>query len=477
MCGSDMSALEDTTKQHYIYFFDPEYVSQMRTPGFDPHLDIAQLANLLTPEQVEEHKKGIKSYKKERNIAKVVNFSCLPIDNTQVLTKEGWKDYKSLKIGEEIFSLNIERNELELTKIDNLYEYKNAEVLSLSNSYFYFECTPNHRWLTSRRHKTRNKPVWRTTQFVEARDLTTEDSLIVSAQYKNVKEIYRDEDIFKRLDLPQFSKKDIDYTSLIINMSYRQREIFIKSYCSNKYLAEFSRGNILDAFLLALTLNGYFYNVSSKTVYKNNKCVNVHIYNRNHVTCQRIKKNTVRNTDVFCLSNKNQTFIAKQGNKVVITGNSVYGAGPPKIAESIGISLEEATKIHKTYWERNKAVKQTANAFKKKVTNYDGITQMWLLNPISKLWISLRYEKDAFSSGNQSSGVFCFDTWLKYIRKRGIKISYQYHDEIMLVVPKEKKEELEQVLKDAIEDANKELKLNVPLGISVDFGKNYKEVH
>lgn len=49
--------------------------------------------------------------------------------------------------------------------------------------------------------------------------------------------------------------------------------------------------------------------------------------------------------------------------------------------------------------------------------------------------------------------------------------------EIMLVVPKEKKEELEQVLKDAIEDANKELKLNVPLGISVDFGKNYKEVH
>ena len=46
-----MSSLEDTTKQHYMYFFDLEYVTQMRVPGFDPHLDVAVLSGLLTEEE------------------------------------------------------------------------------------------------------------------------------------------------------------------------------------------------------------------------------------------------------------------------------------------------------------------------------------------------------------------------------------------------------------------------------------------
>lgn len=44
LMGSDMSSLEDRTKQHYMYFFDPEYVESMMKPDFDPHLDLAQFA-------------------------------------------------------------------------------------------------------------------------------------------------------------------------------------------------------------------------------------------------------------------------------------------------------------------------------------------------------------------------------------------------------------------------------------------------
>ena len=51
LCGCDLSALEDSTKQHYIYFFDPKYVKEMRTEGFDPHLDIGVLAGLITEEE------------------------------------------------------------------------------------------------------------------------------------------------------------------------------------------------------------------------------------------------------------------------------------------------------------------------------------------------------------------------------------------------------------------------------------------
>ena len=158
LCGADMSALEDTTKQHYMYYYDPEYVTQMRVPGFDPHVDIAVLAGILTEEQAEEHKNGTVDHSAARSKAKTVNFA------------------------------------------------------------------------------------------------------------------------------------------------------------------------------------------------------------------------------------------------------GIYGAGAPKIAQSTGMSLIDAQKLHKTYWERNKAVKLVAKNAKHKTVKFNGQEQMWLLNPISGFWYSLRTEKDKFSTLNQGTG-------------------------------------------------------------------------
>lgn len=58
LCGSDMAALEDRTKQHYMYPHDPEYVETMLEEGYCPHVDIAVLAKYLTKEQEERHKTG-----------------------------------------------------------------------------------------------------------------------------------------------------------------------------------------------------------------------------------------------------------------------------------------------------------------------------------------------------------------------------------------------------------------------------------
>lgn len=233
-CGSDMSSLEDTTKQHYMYFYDPDYVTQMRVPGFDPHLDIAVLSGMLTPEQVNDHKlfeatKGEQgtSYKKIRSKAKVVNFS------------------------------------------------------------------------------------------------------------------------------------------------------------------------------------------------------------------------------------------------------GIYGAGAPKIALTTGMSIEEATLLHKIYWERNKSVKQIAKDCVVKTVR----DQMWLYNPVSGFWYSLRTDKDRFSTLNQGTGVYCFDTHVKNVRKQGIKINLQYHDEVGFSFVKTEKEEIKGKLYKAIDLTNEQLCLNVPLGISIDIANNYGEAH
>ena len=241
LCGSDMTALEDTTKQHYMYFFDPEYVKLMRVPGFDPHLDIGLLANMITPEDAEF--------------------------------------FKAFKKG-------------------------------------LLEKTPEN------------------------------------------------EEKFHHIE-------------------------------GERYLA--------------------------------------------------------KTTNFAC----------------------VYGAGPPKISRTTGMSLDRATLLHTIYWKRNKAVKQvSANVITKVVA---GTT--FLFNPVSKLWYILRVVKDSFSVLNQSTGVYCFDSCIREYRARGIKISLQYHDEVMFLLKKIEQEDVKEKIIVSVAEVNGKVKLNVPLGCSIDFGMNYSLIH
>jgi hypothetical protein len=239
-CGSDMVAIEDSTKQHYMYFYDPQYVTEMRTPGFDPHISIAILANLLTYEEGEEFKY--------------------------------------------------------LDKLD---------------------------------------------------DLTTEQ-MFKYARYKKARSL-------------------------------------------------------------------------AKTV--NFGCV--------------------------------------------------YGAGPPKIALTTGMPLSQARLLHTTYWQRNKAVKLiAADCLVKTVYG-----QMWLYNPVSNFWYSLRADKDRFSTLNQGTAVFCFDTQVRNVRRQGITISLQYHDELGFPFLKRDEDDIRRKLNNAIKETNDMLQLNVPMGISIDISSNYAEAH
>ena len=76
LCGSDMSSLEDRTKQHYMWSHDPAYVKEMQTPDFDPHLALAEFAGALSPEQVKAHKSKEEDFSKIRHLYKTANYSC-----------------------------------------------------------------------------------------------------------------------------------------------------------------------------------------------------------------------------------------------------------------------------------------------------------------------------------------------------------------------------------------------------------------
>lgn len=154
--------------------------------------------------------------------------------------------------------------------------------------------------------------------------------------------------------------------------------------------------------------------------------------------------------------------------------SAVYGVGKAKLARELGISVKEAGKLLTAYWQRNWSVKKVSEEqYVKKLK--DG--SMWLLNPLSGFYHSLRYEKDIFSTLNQSTGVYVFDAWVLHCRCMGIIIQGQIHDEIFFSCPQNNKKITEGLLHKAMEMTNGKLKLNVNISIDVKFGPTYASVH
>ncbi len=150
-----------------------------------------------------------------------------------------------------------------------------------------------------------------------------------------------------------------------------------------------------------------------------------------------------------------------------------YGAGPQRLSLTANISLKKAQQVWDTYWEKNWAIKEVAKH--QTVRTVRG--QMWLLNPISGFWYSLRYEKDIFSTLVQGSASYVFDEWVREFRKVRPQLTAQFHDEVVLCIKKGFREQAIKMLDDAITTLNNRLKLNRELGIGTQFGARYSHIH
>lgn len=54
--GSDLSSLEDRVKHSFMLPHDPEYVETMQSPDYDPHLQMAVTAGMITEDELEFYK-------------------------------------------------------------------------------------------------------------------------------------------------------------------------------------------------------------------------------------------------------------------------------------------------------------------------------------------------------------------------------------------------------------------------------------
>lgn len=150
-----------------------------------------------------------------------------------------------------------------------------------------------------------------------------------------------------------------------------------------------------------------------------------------------------------------------------------YGAGIPRLMVTCDCDRATATKVHKAYWKRNWAIKAVSK--EQKVQTIDG--QTYLQNPVSKFWYVLRTEKDIFSTLVQGTAAYCFDTWLRFVLSKREQLTGQFHDEFILTVRKGHRDEVTSFLNETIQETNDYLNLNRELGISIEFGNTYADIH
>lgn len=103
--------------------------------------------------------------------------------------------------------------------------------------------------------------------------------------------------------------------------------------------------------------------------------------------------------------------------------------------------------------------------------------QMWLFNPVSEFWYSLRFVKDVFSTLVQGTASYVFDLWVFNIIEERPQLTGQFHDEVCLEITEGYENQCKELIQRAIDKTNKQVKLNRKLDVSIQFGHRYSDIH
>ena len=181
---------------------------------------------------------------------------------------------------------------------------------------------------------------------------------------------------------------------------------------------------------------------------------------------------TQEDIDAYNSGNKPELKAVRKNYKVT-NYSATYGVGASKLSRELGVNVKQAKSLLDGFWRRNWAINSVAKSLQVRTLG----DKMWLKNPVSGFWYSLRSDKDRFSTLNQGTGVYCFDTWVRHCKESGVQVIGQFHDEIIALIPEGSEGQTEDTLKTAISDTNSVVNLNIPLEVDVQFGKTYADIH
>jgi len=154
-----------------------------------------------------------------------------------------------------------------------------------------------------------------------------------------------------------------------------------------------------------------------------------------------------------------------------------YGAQPPKIADTLGISLYQARQLYDAFWNGNTALA----GFR------DHVTDLWekqkYLIGLDGRKIFIRSKHAIVNAMFQSGGsivvkvaTLFLNKWIRQRKLRANQILH-FHDEFQFEIFPEDQEEITELALDSFVKAGEFLNVKVPIVGEVKVGKNWCETH
>lgn len=120
----------------------------------------------------------------ERNVGRrLLPFYCVPEDH-RALTRNGWKTYKQLRVGEDVLTYNIEEDKAQWQPLEaiNVFDY-NGVLMTLSGKMGEYAFTPEHRWPVWHNTTKAGKDVYRQRKVVRGYELRSSHRIPRSAPF------------------------------------------------------------------------------------------------------------------------------------------------------------------------------------------------------------------------------------------------------------------------------------------------------
>mgnify|MGYP003333908478 CR=1 FL=1 len=337
LIGIDAKALELRCLAGYLALWDDgEYASMVINPEVDIHSYNQEQFGVAT-----------------RDISKRLLYACVPTDITQVLTKEGWKKYEELEVGQLVLTYNEQEEVKEWKPILEIIPEHEDDVWQMEHNHsFKVQSTADHRWYVKQRKQDYSaqcgwftgdkkrrymEPEVRTTATI-----TTESNIVVNAPLKedDKTELYIDW---------TWKKYGTDWANKVLQMNSAQRRAWLSGfmiadgYQSTKPNQKVKwhwtqiRNEHYEAALLAsyLEFDGVIHVCKPSLNPSGTTQMRVSIANKGHVTGQKLQKTLIGKKKVFCIRTENKSFVMRQGDCITITGNCLYGAGSLKMGSII----------------------------------------------------------------------------------------------------------------------------------------------
>ena len=316
-------------------------------------------------------------------------WPCVPM-YSEALTKTGWKSFKDIKVGDTILAYDPDSDTLKWTLIKNLHFYENAKTIKMDKQHFEITSTPDHKWITYNKNsgfkrkinEQKLSKILETINEVNDGKITkkeaqiklpaffhyyknyngkTQEQIIKQGRIskggvnftktKNLKRSMciltaaRLDNCYKPLQIESISKYGDNWVEKILNMSADQIDAFFASaiiYDGNQktdLLLEKNTGTRKtentygfkqkdemhgDIFELAAFLSGRNVTRGKKNQYG---ITSFYVRDKRYIPLDVMRFSEDEEQDVWCPETEFGTWVMRQNNRILITGNSAYASG------------------------------------------------------------------------------------------------------------------------------------------------------